>query len=174
MTHAPTPSQTVGPFFAFGLCVRSQHELVDADVPEAVCIAGRVLDGEGEPVPDAMVEIWQADAQGSYGPGFGWARSGTNERGGYGFVTIKPGGVPGADGAIQAPHLNVLVFSRGLLKPVHTRLYFPDEAEANAEDPVLSAVPEALRSSLVAVEEEGSLRFDVRLQGDDQTTFFAV
>jgi protocatechuate 3,4-dioxygenase alpha subunit len=174
MTLAPTPSQTVGPFFSIGLCRGPEHELVGAGAPGAVRIAGRVLDGAGDPVPDAMVEIWQADAEGRYDAGFGWGRSGTDEHGAYEFVTIKPGPSVGADGATQAPHLSMLVFSRGLLKHVHTRLYFPDEIEANVADPVLSGLPEALRPSLVAAEEEGSLRFDVHLQGDHQTTFFAV
>jgi protocatechuate 3,4-dioxygenase alpha subunit len=161
-----TPSQTVGPFFAFGLCVRSQHELVDPGRADAVRIEGRVLDGAGEPVFDAMVEIWQADAQGGHRDGFGWGRSGTDADGRYGFVTVKPGGE-------GAPFLNMLVFARGLLKPVMTRIYFPDDP-ANAGDPLLAALTDAERAGLTAVAENGGMRFDIHLQGERQTTFLAL
>jgi protocatechuate 3,4-dioxygenase alpha subunit len=161
----PTPSQTVGPFFWFGLCERPCSEIVPAG---AVRIEGRVLDGAGEPVPDAMVEIWQADAKGEYRPDFGWGRCGTNGEGRYAFTTMKPGSVDG-----QAPHLEVLVFARGLLKPLLTRMYFPHEP-ANAEDPVLSALEGEGRAALVARPEGESLRFDVHLQGDRETPFFAL
>ncbi len=164
MILAPTPSQTVGPFFSFGLCARPYNELSDQ-----VQIAGSVLDGDGEPVPDAMIEIWQADADGRYRGDFGWGRCGTDADGMFSFTTAKPG--PVGD---QAPHLTVLVFARGLLKPVHTRLYFPDEEDANAADPVLAALPEEERATLIAGVEEGGLRFDISLQGDRQTTFFAL
>ena len=179
MSAAQTPSQTVGPFFAIGLSVAAQNELVDASAPGAVRIIGRVLDGEGVGVPDAMVEIWQADASGTYRSDFGWGRCGTDEAGRYSFSTVKPGPVEG-----RAPQLTVLVFARGLLKAVHTRMYFPGE-EANASDPVLSALDPAERGTLVALPEglgdshvtvtsDGALRFDIRLQGGGQTTFFAV
>lgn len=158
-----TPSQTVGPYFAIGLLDRPANELV----PDGIRIAGRVLDGAGEPVPDAMVEIWQADEEGRYQPDFGWGRSGCDTEGRFSFVTRKPGRVQG-----QAPHVSILVFARGLLKPVRTRMYFPDEEEANAEDPVLSAVEDG--STLVALEAGDGLEFDIRLQGDGQTVFFAV
>jgi len=161
-----TPSQTVGPFFSIGLADPAQHELVP-DGP--IRIEGRVLDGAGEPVPDAVVEIWQADASGDYRPDFGWGRCTTSDEGGYGFITIKPGSVSG-----QAPHVMVLVFARGLLKPVLTRLYFPDEAAANAADPVLAGVPPDERATLVAIPEGDVLRFDIWLQGDDQTGFFSL
>ena len=161
-----TPSQTVGPYYEIGLCDRPLHELVP-DGP--VRIEGRVVDGAGEPVPDAMVEIWQADAAGEYRPDFGWGRCGTDDEGRYRFRTIKPGPVAG-----QAPHVVVLVFARGLLRPALTRLYFPDEAEANAADPVLASVPESERSTLVAIPDGDVLRFDIRLQGDAQTAFFAL
>ena len=175
MALEPTPSQTVGPFFSLGLCSRPSSELVGLDAEGAVRIVGRVLDGAGEPVNDAMVEIWQADAEGRYGGELGWGRCGTGQDGGFSFVTVKPGGVSAPNGLAQAPHLTVLVFSRGLLKPVLTRMYFPDEEEANAGDPVLSAIPDPVdRATLVAVREDGVLRFDVRLQGERQTTFFAV
>jgi protocatechuate 3,4-dioxygenase, alpha subunit len=158
-----TPSQTVGPYFSLGLLDPPANELV----PDGIRISGRVLDGAGEPVPDAMVEIWQADEAGRYRPDFGWGRSGCDEDGRYSFVTLKPGTVAG-----QAPHLTMLVFARGLLKPVLTRMYFPDEDEANAEDRVLSAVDQP--STLVARAVGGGLEFDIRLQGDAETVFFAV
>ena len=169
----PTPSQTVGPFFSFGLCSDEKAALVPADTPEAIRITGRVLDGAGAPVPDAMVEIWQADAEGRYRPDFGWGRSGCDAEGRYSLVTCKPGRVPDGNGGLQAPHLSLLVFARGLLKPVRTRLYFPGE-EANADDRVLAAVPEPERSTLVARPHAGGLELDINLQGDEQTTFFTV
>ena len=161
-----TPSQTVGPFFSFGLCVRPHQELVDPGRADALRIAGRVLDGAGEPVIDAMVEIWQADADGGHRDGFGWGRSGTDADGRYAFVTIKPGGE-------GAPFITVLVFARGLLKPLMTRIYFPDEP-ANASDPLLAAVTAAERAGLTAVAENGGVRFDIHLQGERQTPFLAL
>jgi protocatechuate 3,4-dioxygenase alpha subunit len=158
-----TPSQTVGPYFALGLLDRRANDLV----PEGIRITGRVLDGAGEPVPDAMVEIWQADEDGRYRPEFGWGRSGCDAEGGFSFVTRKPGRVQG-----QAPHLSVLVFARGLLKPVRTRMYFPDEEAANTTDPVLSAVDDA--RTLIAHSTEDGLEFDIHLQGEDETVFFAL
>jgi protocatechuate 3,4-dioxygenase, alpha subunit len=156
-----TPSQTVGPYFTLGLL--DANELV----PDGRRITGRVLDGAGEPVPDAVVEIWQADEEGRYRPDFGWGRSRCDADGRYSFTTCKPGSVDG-----QAPHLTMLVFARGLLKPVLTRMYFPDEEEANARDPVLSAVDDP--TTLVARSVADGLEFDVRLQGDGETVFFAV
>jgi protocatechuate 3,4-dioxygenase alpha subunit len=158
-----TPSQTVGPFFSFGLCERRCNVLVRGGVR----IEGRVIDGAGEPVPDAMVETWQADERGEYRRDFGWARCGTDAEGRFSFTTAEPGRVDG-----QAPHLEVLVFARGLLKPVLTRMYFPDEDDA--ADPVLSSVDPERRATLVAVREGDALRFDVRLQGERETVFFAV
>jgi protocatechuate 3,4-dioxygenase, alpha subunit len=152
-----TPSQTVGPFFEVALCVRVQNEIVAADAPDALRIEGRILDGSGEPVPDAMVEIWPE-----------WGRCGTDGEGRYSFVTRRP---PPA--GAQAPHLAMLVFARGLLKPVLTRLYFPGEP-ANAHDPVLLGISDDERATLVAHAEEGVLRFDVHLQGERQTAFFAL
>jgi protocatechuate 3,4-dioxygenase, alpha subunit len=169
----PTPSQTVGPFFSFVLLDQEQSQLVPPGSAEAIRIGGRILDGAGEPIPDALVELWQADSDGRYGAGFGWGRSGCDADGRYAFVTRKPGPVPGPDGGLQAPHLSVLVFARGLLKPVRTRMYFPDEA-ANAEDHVLASLPEAERARLVARTGDHALEFDIRLQGGDQTPFFAV
>ena len=165
----PTPSQTAGPYFAIGLSVRPQSELVPPGSDGAVRIVGRLLDGAGDPVPDGVVEIWQADASGEYRPDFGFGRCGADDDGRFSFVTVKPGPVGG-----QAPHLTVFVFSRGLLKHLHTRMYFPDEEAANAADTVLAGVPEGDRATLVAVPEEGGLRFDIRLQGEGQTVFFAL
>ena len=169
----PTPSQTVGPFFSFGLLAEDASHVVPAGSPGALSLSGRVLDGEGAPVADAMVEIWQADEEGRHRPDFGWARSGTDAEGRYSFVTLKPGCVADPEGGAQAPHLSMLVFARGLLKPVLTRVYFPGEA-ANGEDRVLSALAEDERATLVARPTEVGLELDVRLCGDGQTTFFAV
>lgn len=189
MTEQPglTPSQTAGPYLSIGL-LRDLigFELVSPDDPRAVRVRGRLLDGMGDPVPDGMVEIWQASSSGRYAhpaddredvpleEGFrGFGRSGTADDGWFEFVTVKPGPVPAADGA-QAPHLVVGVFARGLLKGLVTRMYFPDEREANAADPVLSDLDEASRETLVAREEDGALRWDIRLQGESETTFFRV
>ena len=182
-----TPSQTVGPYLAISLHRLIGPELVDPGDSRAIRVRGTLLDGAGEPVPDGMVEIWQANTAGRYAhpadgrtevpleDGFlGFGRSGTVLGGTFEFVTVKPGRVPWPDGGLQAPHLEIAVFARGLLKHAVTRLYFPDEAEANAADPVLSRLGEAARSTLVAVEEDGCLRFDIRLQGPGHTTFFAV
>jgi protocatechuate 3,4-dioxygenase, alpha subunit len=162
-----TPSQTVGPYFSIGLTRGPANELVPRGGPGAVGLTGRVLDGAGEPVPDAVVELWQADEGGDYRPDFGWARCGSDADGRFSFSILKPGRVDG-----QAPHLTVMVFARGLLKPVLTRMYFPDEDGPNAEDPVLSGVDGS--ASLVARAVEDGLDFDVRLQGEGQTVFFAV
>ena len=183
-----TPSQTVGPYLSIGLLGDSiGSSLVSPDDPRAIRIRGRLLDGAGDPVPDGMVEIWQANAAGRYASpadtrddvsleeGFqGFGRSGTADDGWFEFVTAKPGTVPMEDGRTQAPHVVVGVFARGLLKRLVTRLYFPDEEEANAEDPVLSGLEENERATLIAQAEDGGLRFDIRLQGDGQTTFFLV
>ncbi len=169
MTLPVTPSQTVGPYFALGLCVAPQNDLVPPGAARSFVLEGQVLDGDGAPVDDAMVEVWQADETGAYRGDFGWGRCGTDAEGRYSFRTIKPGSVED-----QAPHLELLVFMRGLLKPALTRVYFPDESEANASDPVLSGVPEGDRKTLVARESESGLRFDIRLQGDEQTVFFAL
>jgi protocatechuate 3,4-dioxygenase alpha subunit len=163
-----TPSQTVGPYFAIGLPWPDGPEVVaDGDV----WIRGRVLDGEREPIPDALLETWQASPAGRYDePGFfGFGRCPTDEDGAYAIRTVKPG--PVGD---QAPHIAVAVFARGLLNRVMTRIYFPDEEAANAADPVLSGLDDAARATLVAAAEGDGYRFDVRLQGPDETVFFAV
>ena len=148
---ARTPSQTVGPFFAIGLCREAQNEVVPGG---GVRIVGRVLDGDGEPVPDAVVELWQQGDGGTY-----WGRCGTDGAGRFEFVTARP-----ADGVAD-----VIVFARGLLRHLVTRCYFPD-----ATDDLLESLGPAERATLVAREEDGVLRWDVRLQGDEQTVFFAV
>ena len=171
MGSGPTPSQTIGPFFHDALLDEDRSQLVAPDHPGAIRIEGTVYDGAGDPVPDAMVEIWQADPAGRYDEGFsGFGRSDTVDGGSFSFVTVKPGPVPGPDGGTQAPHIMVSVFARGLLKRVVTRIYFSDEEEANANDPVLSSVevPE-LRSTLVAHDEGDALRFDIVLEGRDAT-----
>lgn len=186
----PTPSQTVGPFFEFGLLRPPRPEVVSADTPGAVVIRGMVFDGQAEPVPDAMIEIWQADPSGRYPhpddprtrlsrglvetfQGFG--RCGTDEAGEFWFRTVKPGTVPWVDGRPQAPHINLSVFARGLLHRLVTRIYFPDEEEANAADPVLASIRDPdLRSTLIAGVRDGELRFDIRLQGAGETCFFQI
>ena len=172
-----TPSQTSGPYLSIGLLRQLvPTALVDPGDPRAIRIRGRLLDGAGDGVPDGMIEIWQASSAGAYGgddfPGFG--RSGTEDDGRFEIVTVKPGRVPWPERGMQAPHIEVVVFARGLLKHVVTRLYFPDEAEANAADPVLSRLRPEQRDTLVAVAEDGGLRFDICLQGPAHTTFFAV
>jgi protocatechuate 3,4-dioxygenase alpha subunit len=170
-----TPSQTVGPFFEFGLVTKPL--LVDEGSAGAIRIEGRVLDGAGEPVPDGLIEIWQAGADGRFEENHrGWGRCQTDAEGGYAFTTVKPGAVRDPDGTVLAPHVSMLCFARGLLKPVLTRLYFPDEAEANEADPVLGAIAgDTQRATLVATAAgPGSYRFDIRLQGDEQTVFFTT
>jgi protocatechuate 3,4-dioxygenase, alpha subunit len=185
----PTPSQTVGPFFHDALLEEDRSELISPDHPGAIRIEGAVYDGAGEPVSDAMVEIWQANGAGRYNDpnddredlpldpksfsGFG--RSGTDAGGRFSFVTVKPGPVPGPDGGVQAPHIMVSIFARGLLKRVVSRIYFPDEQEANAKDPILSSVEDpGFRRTLVASDEGDVLRFDICLQGENQTAFFEL
>jgi protocatechuate 3,4-dioxygenase alpha subunit len=156
-----TPSQTVGPFFAIALCRETQSEIVPDG---SVRIAGRVLDGVGDPVPDAVVEVWQAGSDGTR-----WGRCGTDETGGFEFRTEKPATVNA-----EAPSVDVMVFARGLLKHLVTRMYFPDEISANSADPLLSSLEPADRETLIAAVEDGGLRFDIYLQGEKQTVFFAL
>jgi protocatechuate 3,4-dioxygenase alpha subunit len=186
--HALTPSQTSGPYLEIGLIGGpiTSHLVAESD-PRAVRVHGVLLDGAGDPVPDGLVEIWQANAAGRYAhpvddrddvpleDGFrGFGRSGTVDEGRFELVTVKPGRVPWVDGRMQAPHLVVGVFARGLLKRVATRMYFPDEEAANAEDPVLLGLEPEERTTLLARAEDGALRFDIVLQGAGQTTFFAL
>lgn len=183
-----SPSQTVGPFFAFGLTPDKgstfSNDLTDASVAgERVRIAGRLTDGDGAPIGDAVIEIWQADAEGRYAhprdprggansrfTGFG--RTAVDAAGEYAFATIKPGQVPGPGGVNQAPHISVSIFARGFLNRLHTRIYFADEA-ANANDPVLALLPDFARETLMATRgDDGVYRFDIRVQGARETVFF--
>jgi protocatechuate 3,4-dioxygenase alpha subunit len=192
-----TPSQTVGPFFKYGLTPNGQYAWNDAFTNNLITpdtsgdrirVAGRVFDGDGQPVPDCMLEIWQADSQGRFADpqdqralpnatfrGFG--RCGTDANGDYAFDTIRPGSVPGPDGKPQAPHILVAVFARGMLLHNYTRIYFDGEA-GNAGDPVLALVPADRRGTLIASREPGNggavYRFDIRLQGDNETVFFDI
>jgi protocatechuate 3,4-dioxygenase alpha subunit len=201
-----TPSQTVGPYFAYGLAPHSRcdwspdrkaydwKETVGANLvtPDAtgekIRIEGRVTDGDGAPINDAMIEIWQADAQGRYASprdgrarpntqfkGFG--RSATDKDGVYSFDTIKPGAVPGPNGKTQAPHIVFCIYSRGMLRQVYTRLYFADDA-ANTGDPILALVPEDRRGTLLAYKQakggQPVYRFDIRVQGENETVFFEI
>ncbi len=166
-----TPAQTVGPFFSIGLPWPDGPAVVPDGTEGAIWLRGRVLDGEREPIPDALVETWQADPSGRYETAAfrGFGRCPTDEDGAWAIRTLKPGAA-----GEQAPHIAVCVFARGLLHRVVTRLYFGDEHRANAADPVLASLDEAARRTLVAAPEDGGYRFDVRLQGPDETAFFAV
>jgi protocatechuate 3,4-dioxygenase, alpha subunit len=157
-----TPSQTVGPFYSIGLCRQNDHELVPPDDPDAILLRGQLIDGDGVPVGDGMVEVWQPVER-------RWGRSGTHPAGDFTFSIAKPAAPDG-----EAPHLEVYVFARGLLKHQRTRMYFPDEPDANAADPVLVALGEDDRARLVAASENGSLRFDIHLQGARETVFFST
>lgn len=179
-----TPSQTVGPFFSHALPWPDGPYVVPAGTAGAFWLRGRVLDGAGDPVPDALVESWQADPAGRFAHpddprgsdvdfrGFGRCPSDADGR--WAILTVRPGRVPDAAGHMQAPHIDLSIFARGLLDRVVTRVYLPDEPDANAEDPVLSRIPEDRRSTLVATPEENGFRFDVHLQGERETVFFSV
>ncbi len=180
-----TPSQTVGPFFHFGLPYEGDNNLITGDAQgERIVVEGRVTDGAGEPVPDIMIEIWQANSAGKYDhpednqdkpvdPGFhGFGRCATDKDGIYRFHTVKPGAVPGPGNTLQAPHLVTFVFGRGMLKQLLTRIYFEDESH-NGNDPVLGLVPEARRSTLIARKTNSSTyKLDIVLQGAGETVFF--
>ena len=185
MTLGTTPSQTVGPFFAIGLPWPDGPTVVPEGTEGAIWLRGRVTDGDGAPVPDAIVETWQADPDGRFnhpddprgasGDFRGFGRAATNDDGEWAILTLKPGPVPGPDGATQAPHIDVSVFARGLLNRVVTRIYFADEDAANAADPVLSGLADdPARETLIAQPSADGYRFDVHLQGPDETLFFAV
>lgn len=187
-----TPSQTVGPFFSIGLSGEGENVLVSDGVKgDRIRLVGRVLDGEGQPVGDALIELWQANASGRYrhpddnrddgeleGGFTGFGRAPTAfETGEYWFETVKPGPVPDPEGELQAPHLNLIVQARGMLNPLFTRVYFPDESDANDADLVMRMVPKDRRDTLVAVAEGGdppTYRFDIRLQGEAETVFLDV
>jgi protocatechuate 3,4-dioxygenase alpha subunit len=180
-----TPSQTVGPFFSIGLERLNRADLAEGSAGERVAIQGRVLDGDGQPVPDAILEIWQADADGRYHhpehdgskgatPFVGFGRIPTDEQGRFSFTTIKPGPVHGPDGKPHAPHLQLSIFMRGLLKRLVTRLYFPEDP-LNASDPILQLVSESRRKTLIARPigpKENTMEWIVHLQGENETVFF--
>jgi len=196
MTVEQTPSQTVGPYFAYGLTAEQYGydltSVADGAVRdentagEHIRIEGRVLDGNGEVVGDAMIEIWQADAQGRYAhpgdphgsnadfKGFGRQGTGTDPQNRFIFDTVRPG----STGGENAPHISVIVFARGLPSHAYTRIYFTDEAAANATDPILAQVPEDRRHTLLATRADRAgdpvFLFDIHLQGDAETVFFDV
>ncbi|HEV2450502.1 MAG TPA: protocatechuate 3,4-dioxygenase subunit alpha [Streptosporangiaceae bacterium] len=211
MSLPVTPSQTVGPFLEIGLPWPDGPFVVPEGTPGAITISGVVLDGAGVPVPDALVETWQAGPDGRFdhpddprgrpspvgpspvgpspgrpppgGPSPGWTafrgfgRCPTDEAGRYRIVTLPPGPLPCPDGGVEAPHLDVSVFARGLLDRVVTRIYFPDQGGANATDPVLARVDPPRRATLIAAAEPGTAggyRFDIRLRGKRETVFFDV
>ena len=160
-----TPSQTVGPFYAIGLCRRDENILVPPDDPSALLLRGELLDGDGTPIPDGMIEVWEPVEH-------RWGRCGTQPAGdrpagAFSFVIRTPPAAPGS-----APHLDIYVFARGLLKHQRTRMYFPGEPEANAADPVVRGLAEADRARLVAARDEAGLRFDIHMQGTRETVFF--
>jgi protocatechuate 3,4-dioxygenase, alpha subunit len=176
----PTPSQTVGPYFRIGLSWLDHAVLAGAPGPRFT-VSGHVVDGDGRPVEDALLEVWHAGPDGRYPetsspPGWaGFGRVPTDARGAFSFTVGKPGRVEGPEGTLQAPHLAVTLFMRGLLRHLTTRLYFPDEAEANAADPVLALVEPERRATLVARARPGdpaALSWDVVLQGPQETVFF--
>jgi protocatechuate 3,4-dioxygenase, alpha subunit len=184
-----TPSQTVGPYFAIGLPFDVGPFAVPEGTPGAIHITGTVYDGAGVPIPDFLLETWQADADGRFADmyeyggrseleGFrGFARYGLEDGDGtFDILTVKPGPVPAlGDGRqMQAPHIDVSVFARGMLHRCVTRIYFADEAVANAADPVLARVPADRRRTLLATPTDAGYRFDIRFQGPDETVFFAV
>ena len=194
-----TPNQTIGPFFHYGLTGRSYGfpEIVTNDLTAGVNgadeyrirVVGRLIDGAGEPIDDGLIELWQANPAGRFAhpedqqdkpltEGFsGFGRCATAEDGSFSFTTLKPGPVPGRGNTLQAPHICVGVFARGMLKRIVTRIYFADEAAANAEDPVLESIDKARRATLIAPREEGDIpvyRIDINVQGDQETVFFDV
>jgi protocatechuate 3,4-dioxygenase, alpha subunit len=178
-----TSSQTVGPYLHIGLTWLVTDDLVGPGTSgEPIVVEGRITDADGKPVDDALIEIWQANAHGRYDhpedtrdlplePGFkGFGRVPTDAGGAFRFRTIKPGAVPAADGSMQAPHINVTIFMRGMLKHLATRLYFPDEP-ANANDPVLARVPVERRDTLIAKAGGDALQWNIVLQGAGETVF---
>jgi protocatechuate 3,4-dioxygenase alpha subunit len=161
----PTPSQTVGPFFGFALPFEKDSEAVDPTAPDAIRIEGQVLDGAGELVGDALIEV-SNDHQ--------FARCRTDAEGAFHFTIRKPAAIREVGGRESAPHLVVTVFARGLLRHLITRVYFPDEEDANRLDPVLELVDPLQRHTLIARRDGGVFNFDIHLQGDQETVFFAL
>ena len=187
MSELLTPSQTVGPYFAMRLPWPEGPFVVPEGTPGAITIIGRLYDGAGNVIPDGLIETWQADPEGrladlhGYGgasqlPGFrGFARYGAEDGDGrFEILTVKPGRVPWPDGREQAPHIAVSVFARGMLHHCVTRIYFADEPDANASDPLLQRVAAERRATLLARPTDGGYAFDIHLQGANETVFFAV
>ncbi len=176
-----TPGQTIGPFYGYALPFEKGGELLAPGLPGAIRLQGTVRDGAGEPIPDALLEIWQADSEGNIpqrtgslvrdGYTFtGWGRTAVDNTGNYTFTTVNPG--PTEEGS--APFISVVIFARGLLNKLHTRMYLPEDQEALARDPLLSSLPEDRRRTLIATREaDGGLRWDITLQGEDETVFLA-
>jgi protocatechuate 3,4-dioxygenase alpha subunit len=187
MSNVPTASQTVGPFFSIGMSgMCSAETTTHATGGTSVTVRGRVLDGDERPVPDAVLEIWHADGDGKYdsqggvdqveaaGVPAGFGRIATNDEGEFRFTTRMPGAVTEPDGKVQAPHLAVVLFMRGLLRHLVTRIYFSGESE-NSADPVFNLVPDERRATLLASRSDGvggEYLWDVRLQGERETVFF--
>jgi protocatechuate 3,4-dioxygenase alpha subunit len=190
MEHVPTPSATAGPFLHLGLT--EHHSVTQIAGPtvkgERICLRCRIWDAEGSPVTDAMIEAWQADAEGRYhhpddprgkdcDPAFlGFGRAATDETGCCIFETVKPGRVPAPDGRLQAPHISIAIYARGILLQLQTRVYFAGDA-ANEADPVLALVPEERRNTLLAARENSDPPcwvFEIRLRGENETVFFDV
>lgn len=186
MTLPVTPAQTIGPFFHFALCAANDPYVVPEGTPGAFWVRGRVFDGAGEAVPDALVETWQADSAGRFAHpgdprgaaewhGFrGFGRCPTGPDGSFGVLTVKPGNVPDGRGQPQAPHIAVSLFARGLLHRVVTRIYFADEPDANGEDSLFGSLPAARRETLLARPRAEGYSFDIHLQGEHETIFFAI
>ncbi|MFH8251155.1 protocatechuate 3,4-dioxygenase subunit alpha [Microbacterium sp. B2969] len=179
-THEPAPGQTIGPFFAFGINYPKMHEVAFPHSPGAIVLGGTVYDGAGSPIPDACIEIWGADSDGTIPRGrgsrrrddhtfTGFGRSYTTDEGRYEFWTRNPGSVDG-----EAPFFAAIVFARGLPNKLHTRIYLPEDEARLAADPLLASLDERERATLIATREpDGSLHFDIRLQGEQETVFLA-
>lgn len=187
MIFPTTPSQTVGPFFSIGLRWPEGPNVVPEGTPGAIRVAGTVIDGRGAPVPDHVVESWQCDPDGRFADlhghsgrstlaGFrGFGRNGEEAGNGtWSLLTVKPGRIPGPGGVLQAPHVDLSIFARGMLNRLVTRLYFADEPEANSQDPVLRSIPETRRATVLAEPVADGYRLDLRLQGPEETVFFAL
>jgi protocatechuate 3,4-dioxygenase alpha subunit len=181
-----SPSATVGPYWSIGLTWDDGQHAVAPETPGAIWIRGKVFDGAGQPLAVGLVETWQADPDGRFDhpddprgsaayPGFrGFARSSLVDDGEFAICTVKPGRVPDGEGGLQAPHVDVSLFSQGLLDRLVTRIYFADESAANAEDVVLRSLPGERRTTLLATPTDDGYRFDIHLQGERETVFFAV
>lgn len=174
----PTPSQTAGPFLSIGTSWNAEGRVGGSVTGPGIALAGRVVDGAGDPVTDALLEFFQADPAGRFPPSTekgwsGFARSLTDRLGRYELRTLKPGRLPVPGGtAEQAPHLEVSIFARGLQQRLVTRIYFADEEAANADDPTLALVGQERRRRLIADLDGDTYRFDVVLQGADESVFF--